>query len=147
MASVRARIKGQEIAIVATAGGNVVDSFDAIMNFNEEYQAEIKTQGYLGETNNRKDDVYNGEKFDMEVHLSTQNFYKFRDLVKARQTRQQPDLVFNISVQFQFPNGDSPVLTITDIKFGAMPTNVSGRTEYVKVKIDGEADDYDVLYS
>src|SRR4051812_4726747 len=115
----RQRIKGQEITIAATAGGEVVDSFDAIMNFNEEYQAEIKTQGYLGETSNRKDDVYNGEKFDMEIHLSTQNFFKFRALVKQRQTRRRPDLVFNISVQFQFPNGDSPVLTIPDVKFGA----------------------------
>lgn len=141
------RLKGQECQIVCTNAGVIEDSFDAIMSFNIEPEGEVKSQGYLGEKTNRKDDVYNGVKFDMEIHISKQDVFRFADAVKKRQKRETPDVVFNIATVMSFPNGDQPTLTIPDVSFGPIPTNIGGRTEYVKVKIQGEASDYEVLYS
>ena len=38
-------------------------------------------------------------------------------------------------------------LTIPDVHFGAIPHTISSRGDYVKVKLSGEADDYEVTLS
>jgi len=141
------RIKGQECQVVVTAGGELRDEMDAILNFNFTQKSEIKSQGYLGEKSERKDDVFMGVASDMELHISKQDIFRFAKLVKQRQTRELPDLVFNISMVMQFSNGDTPTVTIPDLKFGEIPFNIGGRTEYVKVKLTAETEDFDVILS
>lgn len=138
------RIKGQEVTILITDDGNLEDTLTDIQNFNLEAQFEIKAQGYLGEKTNRKDEVYNGCKFDLELNLHKQDWFNFQQKIKDRAQRNTPDVVFNITGVFAFPNGETPTLLIPDVHFGAQPLSVSARGDYVKVKLEGEADDFRV---
>lgn len=141
------RIKGQEVAILITTDGNLEDTLTDIQNFNLEAQFEIKSQGYLGEKTNRKDEIYNGCKFDFELHLHKQDWFGFQKKIKDRAQRNTPDTTFNITGVFSFPNGETPTLLIPDAHFGAQPLNISSRGDYVKVKLEGEADDFDTTES
>ena len=137
------RIKGQEVTITIVSGGTVEDSLTEILNFNVEPLLETKEQGYLGETTNRSDDIYNGCRFDLELHLHNQDWLKFQKKIIDRARRLTPDVEFVISATLLFPNGESPVVTLPDCKFGSTPMNITSRGDYVKVKLQGRCDDFD----
>ena len=67
------RIKGQEVSLLITNAGELEDTLTDIQNFNMEYEFETKSQGYLGEKTNRQDSIFNGIKFDFEIHVHTQD--------------------------------------------------------------------------
>lgn len=137
------RIKGQEVAILIVRDSTLEDTLTDIQNFNLELELEIKSQGYLGEKTNRKDDIFNGVKFDMELNIHTQDWFNFQSAIVSRAKRLTPDVQFNITGVFSFPNGDTPTLLIPDCKFGPNPMTISSRGDYVKLKLAGEADDYE----
>src|SRR4051812_22585885 len=101
------RIRGQETVINIVNNGVLETSLTSVMAFNDEDLLELKQQGYLGETSNRGDEIYNGTKFDLEMHLQSQDWLTFKQAIKARARRQKPDLVFNVTVTYFFPNGQS----------------------------------------
>jgi hypothetical protein len=138
------RIKGQEISVLITEDdvlqANLVDT----QNFNDEDMLEVLSHGYLGEKTERKDEVYKGKKFDLEMHLHDGDWFDFKQAIKDRAQRIRPNLVFNITVVWTFPNGQTRVVAYPNVHFGAIPTAISTRNDYVKVKLQGECEDDDV---
>lgn len=141
------RIKGQEVSILITRDGALEDTLTDIQNFNMDTELELIVKGYLGEKTNRKDDIFNGIKFDLELHLHKQDWFNFQAAIVSRAKRDTPDVKFNITGVMSFPNGDTPTVLLPDCKFGAIPMNVSARGDYVKVKLSGGCDDYVITTS
>lgn len=137
------RIKGQEISIVVVAGGEVVNTMTAIQNFNINAKFELIEQGYLGETTQRYDEIFNGCAFDFELHIEEQNLLLFQKQVEGRARRTTPDIEFNIVATMLFPNGDTPIVTLPNVNFGEIPKGVGSRKDYVKVKIQGACSEED----
>jgi len=135
------RIKGQEAVVLISAGGVLQDTLTDIQNFEIELQLEVISKGYLGESTNRKDMIYNGAKFTMELHLHTQDWFTLRNLIKAKAQRTNPNVVFNITSVLSFPNGDTPTVTLPDCQFGSNPMSIRSRGDYVNVKLEGEVGD------
>jgi hypothetical protein len=140
----RNRIRGQEVRVLIVRGGVLENELTDIMSFNLELEGEIKSQGFLGERSNRKDDIYNGVKFDMELQLHSGAGFAFVKAVKARQQRLDPTLIINISCVIELPSGGFASALIPDARFGPFPFNVAGRPEYMKLKLQGEADDVEI---
>lgn len=138
------RIKGQEVSIIITRGGELEAELTDVKSCEFTPQFEIKSEGYLGEKTNRKDEVYVGVKGSSELHIHDGSIFDFLQAIKDRAQRVSPDLVFNISGIFSFPNGDIRTLTIPDVKFGAVPISTNDRGDYVSVKLEYEAEDYQV---
>lgn len=138
------RIKGQEVSIIITSAGELEAEITDVKSCEFAPQFEIKEQGYLGEKNNRHDDIYNGVKGSLEVHMHSGDILAFIQKIKDRATRRTPDLVFNISGVFAFPNGEVKTLTIPDAKFGPTPLSQSDRGDYVAAKFEYAADDFTV---
>lgn len=128
------RIKGQEISIKVIQAGTVLASLDSIVNFNEDVMLEIKAAGYLGEFANRFDEIMNGFGGDFEMHTTNANWTLWQDAVIAKAQREDPTIQFNVVRTDFYPNADSVIYTYTDVHWGAMPTNISSRGDYVKVK-------------
>lgn len=137
------RIKGQEVVINIVNDGVLEDTLTSVTEFNDEDMLEVKSSGFLGETTNRYDDIYNGTKFDFTLNLATQDWFKFKQAIKDRARRVRPDLVFNVTATYFFPNGDAPTITYPDVKWGPIPKNVPSRGDYVKVKMEGSVEDTD----
>lgn len=141
------RVKGQEVEIAITSGGVIQDTLTDIHNFNVEFESEVKSQGYLGEKTDRKDDIYHGVKFDFEMHTHSQDWLHFIIAIHDRQKRNTPNLVINIGAVLFYPNGDEPQIFIPDAKFGAQAVSTASRADYTNKKIQGEADDMAVMFS
>lgn len=138
------RIKGQEVSIIITRDGDLESELTDIENFNGILDLEVKSQGYLSEKTNRKDEVFNGVKFDFEMNAHSADFFDFQAAIIDRAKRNTPDVVFNIAGVFSFPSGEVRKMIYPDCKFGPMPIQVPGRGEYVKMKFEGECEDYDL---
>jgi hypothetical protein len=138
------RIKGQEVSIIVTRDGNLEAELTDVKNCEFTPQFEIKEEGYLGEKTNRMDDVYNGVKGSLELHIHSGDIFDFIQAIKDRAQRNAPDLVFNVAGIFSFPNGEIRTVTIPDAKFGATPISTNDRGDYTSVKLEYAADDYQV---
>lgn len=141
------RIKGQEVSILITNAGELEDTLTDIQNFNMEMELETKSMGYLGEKTNRQDSIFNGVKFDFEIHVHTEDVWAFLQAIHDKAQRLTPDTVFNISGIFTYPNGDQPEILLSDVSFGAVPVNIGSRGDYVKFKMQGTCEDIEIQLS
>lgn len=130
------RIRGQESTILIVRDGQLEDTLTNIRSFNFEYELEIQSMGYLGEKSERKDEIMKGVKGDLELHLHSQQWFAFTNAILARASRETPDVVFNITSVLSFPNGETPSITLADVKFGAIPHGTSSRDDYVNCKLE-----------
>ena len=141
------RLKGQEVSILITNAGELEDTLTDIQNFNMELELETKSMGYLGEKTNRQDSIFNGVKFDFEIHVHTEDVWSFLQSLHDKAQRITPDVVFNITGVFTYPNGDQPEILLNDVSFGAVPVNIGSRGDYVKFKMQGTCEDVEIQLS
>jgi hypothetical protein len=110
-----------------------------VLSFEAELQLEILSEGYLGETGERKDDIYKGVSGTCELHLEAQDYFRFTQRVQDRAERRTAAAgVFNATASFQFPNGQRPRLTFENIFFGGLPIRVPEQSGYVAVTLSWE---------
>lgn len=127
------RIRGQEVSIRITRGNTPQASITAIKDFTIQLDLAQLDEGYLGETTNRKDDIFNGVSGSFTVHPEGQDILLLNDFIKRRAQR-DPSTInqkVNCTARLTFPNGDTPRVLISDMKFGPIPLTVSGRDAYV----------------
>lgn len=135
------RIKGQEVRVTVTSPIGTEESIGAggVSSFELEFKTEILSEGYLGETTERKDDIFRGVSGRMEIHLERQAYLRFIQRVTDRsQRRTAADARFNVLVSLQFPNGERPRVLLDDVFFGPLPVNVGARDEYVSATVEFE---------
>lgn len=130
------RLKGQEISVRVISAGNVVTSINSVAMFNDNVALELKEQGYLGETVNRFDEILNGYGGDFEFHVNRADWNELIESIVARAERRQPDLRFNVVRTDFYPNGDTNIYTYQDVFWGAVPTSVASRGDYVKGRLE-----------
>lgn len=133
------RIKGQEVQVLLVQNGVPLDSITAIRDFEFNYQLEIKSEGYLGETANRKDTVYNGIAGKMSMHFESKSVFTLFQSIVDTARRRTPGTKINIKATLAFPNGDRVRVIIPDAQFGEIPVSFGGRTEYGMASLTYEA--------
>src|SRR5262245_22175241 len=139
------RARGQEIELRIVADGELEKTITLFQSFEVEAQLELRSEGYLGETTMRKDDIYNGVRIRTTMHLENQDWFFLQRKIIDRARRRTPAVQFNFIVVLFFPNGETPRVSIPDVSFGAQPLAVANRGDYVTVTLEGEAADFDVL--
>jgi hypothetical protein len=119
----------------------------AIKSFSLEVSTRILTDQFLGETTIRKDDIYDGVRGAMVIQPEGQDLLILQNAIKERAQRRTAFAVsqVNITARLQFPNGQTPLLVVTDAKFGPMPLNIGARDAYVDLNLSYEADDYQLV--
>lgn len=139
------RIKGQEVEICIVSGNTPLETITDIRSFELTAQLEILREGYLGETTDRRDEIYKGVKGRMELHFENDDIVALTRQIIDRARRREPGLKINIKATLVFGNGDRPRINIPNAFFDAIPMNFSGRGEYGVVTLDFEAEDYSVV--
>jgi hypothetical protein len=140
------RVKGQEVSVLIVRDSVLEDTLTNIQDAEVTISSEIITKGYLGEKTNRTDDIYNGVKGKLTLHLHDQAYLNYVLGVLARQKRDTPDVVINITMTLAFPNGQTPSILVPDAKFGEIPLSAGNRADYVQTSLDFAADDFQILF-
>lgn len=143
------RIKGQEVRLTVVSPDGTEDAVNqgGVKSLNLEFKMDILSEGYLGETTERKDDIFKGVAGRCEFHLDRQSWFRLIEKIKARSQRRTADGVkFQIMVTLSMPNGERPRVLLDDVYFASPKTDVSGRDEYVTAGLDFEASDGRFLF-
>lgn len=140
------RIKGQEVEAILVVNGAPQLSTTDIKSFELTLQLEILSEGYLGETTDRKDSVFKGIAGSLELHVENQEFLRLFQAIVDKARRRTPGTRINLKATLNFPNGDRPRVLIPDVEFGELPLNFGSRTDYGAITLSFEASSMQVLY-
>jgi hypothetical protein len=139
------RLIGQDVEVILIVNGEPRDTLTAIKSFEVTFQNEIKDEGFLGETTNRKDTVFNGIKGRMEMQTDNKDLWVlFKSIVDKSRSRQAGTRI-NIKATMHYPNGDNVRVIVPDAEFGELPFNVGSRTDYAHTTLDFAASEMRVL--
>lgn len=135
------RIKGQEVTLSFTTPEGRATGLGNIQSFEAELQMEILREGYLGQTVERRDDIFKGVSGRCELHIETGDYFRFTQLVQDRaERRSAAGGTFNATASFAFPGGARARITFENIFFGALPIRTPDRASYVQVAIEWECE-------
>lgn len=141
--SVAQRARGDGVNILVTQDGDLQDTLTDVVDMDATFMTELISKGYLGEPSERKDMIFKGCSFKLSMNLHKQDFVRFLNAVVSKSKRLTPDVVFSITGVFDFPNGETPELTLDDVSFKPLSLSTKGRAEYVDFTIEGECSDID----
>ena len=136
------RIKGQEVVVRITRGASVLQTFTAFRSIDVRFQLQVISVGYLGETTERKDDVFKGVSGTLELDTADQEALVFADYLVRRAQRKidAASSRVNVTATFNFPHGQSPRLLLRNLAFGEIGFNAAGRESYVANSYPFEAE-------
>lgn len=125
--------------------GVVQETITDVRSFEVAAKLEIKEEGYLGEATNRYDEIFNGVRGRMELHLDNKDIFDFLTSVIDRAKRREAGTQVNVKATLNFPNGDRPRVMINNAFFGEVPLNFASRGDYGTVGLEFQAEDLSVL--
>lgn len=131
------RIKGQEMTVRLARGSIVEQSLTAIADLTVQLDLATLDQGYLGEKTNRKDDIFNGVSGSLTLHPEGQEAFEFADFL-VRRAQRDPVTIgveVNLTARYTFPNGDTPLVLVKDLKFAALPIASPSRDAYISMAL------------
>lgn len=143
------RIKGQEVRLTVVSPDGTEDAVNqgGIKSLSLEFKMDILSEGYLGETTERKDDIFKGVAGRCEFHLDRQGYFQLIEKIKSRSQRRTADGVrFQIIATLSMPNGERPRVLLDDIFFASPKLDVASRDDYVTGSFDFEAPDGRFLF-
>jgi len=144
--AVAQRLKGQEVTLSIILDGAVQTTIDTIQSSEIEWEIELLEEGYLGETSNRVDSVFNLIRVMVEGHTNSQSYLELADAIASRaRNRTGGALRIDIVGTFAFPNGQLPSVVIHDVFFENIPFNIGARNEFVSFSLTGKASDYKLI--
>ena len=85
------RIKGQEVQVLLIAGGVPVETLTAVKSFEVAFQIDTLTEGYLGETTDRRDAIFKGISGKMELHMEDQTILILARAIIDKARRRTPN--------------------------------------------------------
>jgi len=136
-----ARIKGQEVEVLIVLNGQVQNTITDVRSFEVGFQMEILKEGYLGETTDRRDDIFRGTRGKIDLHYENKDVFGLIMAIVDRARRQSPGTKVNIKATLRFPNGDRPRVIIKDVYFGEIPLAFGSRSDYGTLGLEFEAAD------
>lgn len=140
------RIKGQEVEVLVVVNGAPKTNMTSIRSFEVTLNTEVMSEGYLGETTERKDSIFKGISGRIELHFDNQEVMKVYQAIVDKARRRTPGVKINIKATLNFPGGQRPRVMLPDVEFGPMPLNFSSRSEYGSATLDFEGSDMQFMY-
>lgn len=139
------RIKGQEVEVLLILDGEQQEAITAIRSFEVELMNEIISEGYLGESTDRVDDIFRGVSGTIGLHFEDSRIWTLFVNIINRSKRRTPGSTINIKTTLNFPNGQRPRIIYPNCFFGAIPIGFGSRSDYGEVTLNFQCDDFDVL--
>lgn len=139
------RIKGQEVSVLLIVDGEVMDTITDVRSFSVTLLIDTLSEGYLGETTERQDEIFKGVEGDISFHFENQDVFNLFAKIVDRAQRRTPGVRVNIKATMNFPNGDSPMWIIYDVAFGNLATKFGSRADYGEITLPFKAATFQVV--
>lgn len=138
------RLKGQETRVQILENGEPLFAIDTIKQSNFDFNFEKLQEGYLGETFDRFDEVFNGLDVGLTVHMATADAIDLAFRIRDRaQNRIGGGLRIDLLTTLIFPGGDIRGMAARDIFFEPIPIQFNSRKEFVSLELKGSCSEAD----
>jgi hypothetical protein len=136
------RIKGQEVSVTVVSATNGVEpSIADVKSMNWQYDREIKSEGYLGQTTEQKDDIFKGVSGKIDFHVRSADVFSLTDRINEVSKRRLPAESIQILFTYAFPDGGRRRIVIKDAVFGDIPFETPAREDYMTVTYNFAAEE------
>ena len=125
--------------------GEPVDTLQNVKSLEFTFKNKILEEGYLGETTQQYDAVFDGVEGNAEFHFGNAAPFALAAAIVNKARRRDSGTQINIKCTYQFPSGRRARVVIRDAEFGPMPFGIGGRSEFATFKIAFSASDANVL--
>ena len=139
------RIKLQETVLRFIRDGAVETELADIQSADFDFDMELLSEGFAGETTDRKDDIFNGCSGRMSLQLESKEAFDPILAVINRARRKIPLFTVELTGLMQFPNGETVMLLFTDIRFGKFGFSAGNRKDYWKLDIEWGSSEFERL--
>jgi len=140
------RIKGQETVVTILKDGELQARIDSISDAEVTFELEISEEGYLGETSNRFDSIFNGMTIRAVGHMTNLQLLQLADGIVARAQRRAGGAVrIDMGLSLVFPSGDLVTISIPDCQFQSIPVTDGGREEYIQWTLEAKASEFELI--
>lgn len=137
------RLLGQEVTIRLTQDGNLLSEITSIKDWTFEVRTRILSEGYLGETANRQDEIFEECGGSFTVHPEGTEILSLQRAIFERASRRSVNATrIQSTFRCQFPSGVIARITIPDMFFGPMPFNAGSRDAYVAMNFTYASSSY-----
>lgn len=128
--------------VVRLARENITEAqVTAFKDFTTSFDLATLEEGYLGETENRFDDIANGSSGSFTIDAEGPEVFRLINFIveRAQRRRDVNTSRVNATASYQFPDGRRPRLLTKDMKFDAIPISTGGRDAYVNAAFSYKA--------
>jgi hypothetical protein len=132
------RVLGQDTEFMLVQGGTVLSSMTAVKSFGFTPNLKLLDEGFIGEKENRVDEIYESTSFDAEYHIENKDIFDLVTSVIDRARRQVPGQQINAKTTINFPNGTRARVICRDLHFDSIPTSFGGRDAFGTIKLSGK---------
>lgn len=137
------RIRGENVKVSIVRGGkDIFLSERAVVSLEYGPQQETTSVGFLGETTERKDEIYKGVAGTLTLQYSDPSVNAFLRDLNDRARRAVPAFRVNITVTEHYPDGGYETLLFPDVKFSTMTKRYSSREAYGTIDLAFTCEDY-----
>ncbi len=139
------RLKGQETAVSFVSANGTEESVADVKSFDIQFDRDILSEGYLGQTTEQKDDIFKGVSGKLEFHVRKAEFLDLVRRMNEKTKRRLPGEQFEIVSTLTFPDGERRRIIVGSAAFGSIPITMPSRDDYVSVTFDYASDDARIL--
>lgn len=133
------RARGQEVIVLVSKDGDLQARIDTIQDCEVTYNLTNQEEGYLGETANRFDSIFNGVTFRITGHATNRQFAELIAAIRDRAQRRAGGAArVDLSMTIFFPNGDTVTVLALDCHFSDLPITVGSREDFVQFRMEGK---------
>ena len=139
------RVKGQETIITILKDGELQARIDSISDAEVTFDIEILEEGYIGETANRFDSIFNGMTIKISGHMTNKQLITLATAVVQRAQRAGGVNRIDMAITLIFPGGDLVTISVPDVHFQSIPITDGGREEYVGYSLEAKGSEFEIL--
>jgi len=135
------RIKGQETQVAMVSSAGLEEAVADVKSFDVQFDRDILSEGFLGETTEQKDDIFKGISGKIEFHMRGASVLDLIQRINDKTKRRLIGEKFQVVSTLAFPTGERRRIVIPDCSFGAIPIATGSREDYVTCTFDYAASD------
>lgn len=135
------RIKGQEVTVTLVSSSGVEQAVADVKSMDIQFDRDILSEGFLGQTTEQKDDIFKGVSGKIEFHSRDESVLDLTQRINDKTKRRLPGETFQVVATLAFPNGVRRRIIIPDVSFGAIPISIGSREDYVSTTYEYAASD------
>lgn len=142
----KTRLLGRDVQIRLALGGVPLSTITAVKNFTWNINHRVLTEGFLGETGNRKDGIYDDVSGSFQIHPESPDAFVLAKAIADKTiSRSASELQVSITMRCTFPSGKTAKVFIGEVEFAPTTVNVGGRDAYVEMNFSWEAEKFTVI--